>query len=191
MIRALLEELPRPRNGKPGMAEPDYAGWLTIRCRAHVFASGLVNRHTHDFYRVSDFALSWNNSNFSVPSARGWKKRFTQTIWRLSQESVYLTYVTDAGDGSQGFLNMSYSLSSISPETRFRSAMTQYEPAYVYRDEKTFVLEEYMLWELVLGFTLRWWRYLVCHAAFLPAREPLALRGVSSVFSSKKWISKR
>ena len=26
--------------------------------------------------------------------------------------------------------------------------MTQYEPAYVYRDEKTFVLEEYMLWEL-------------------------------------------
>ena len=61
-----------------------------------------------------------------------------------SPKSVYLTYVTDAGD-SWRFLEHVYALSSISPETRFRSAMTQYEPGYVYRDEKTFVLEEYAL----------------------------------------------
>ena len=91
-----------------------------------------------------------------------------------SQESVYLTYVTDAGDGSWRFFwNMSYTLSSISPKTRFRSAITQYEPAYVYRDEKTFVLEEYMLWELsswaslFVGGRRRLW----CDdAAFLLAR---------------------
>ena len=144
-------------NGNSHLVEPTYPGWLRDSLTSSAFSQGGVGKPTqaYDFFyrvEVGDFALSWNNSNFSVPSARGLEPEaalYADDMEASSQESVYLTYVTDAGDGSWRFFwNMSYALSSISPETRFRSAMTQYEPAYVYRDEKTFVLEEYMLWEL-------------------------------------------
>ena len=109
----------------------------------------------YDFYyrvEVGDFRLSWNNSVLSTQSARGLDPAgavYGDDFETSSQESLYLSYVTDAGDGSWRFYwNLSYGLASISPETELSSAMSDWERRYAYRDEKTLLLEEYMLWEL-------------------------------------------
>ena len=111
--------------------------------------------YTYDFFyrvEVGDFRLSWNNSALSTHSARGLEPGlavYGDDFETSSQESLYLSYVTDAEDGSWRFYwNMSYGLSSIAPDTELRSALGGYAPQYSYRDEKTLVLEEYMLWEL-------------------------------------------
>ena len=123
----------------------------------------------YDFYyrvEVGDFRLSWNNSVLSTYSARGLDPAgavYGDDFETSSQESLYLSYVTDAGDGSWRFYwNISYGLASISPETELRSAMSDWEERYAHRDAKTLLLEEYMLWELSSwGLSLRgWWGWI-------------------------------
>lgn len=117
--------------------------------------------YSYDFYyraRIGDVGLSWNQSTYASWAARGLDPATVAYGDRLeveSQESFYLTYVTDADDGSWRFFwNMSYALAEGSSSASLVSPMTAYNPGYSYRDEHRLTLEEYIQWELAPWATL-------------------------------------
>ena len=86
-------------NGNAHLVEPTYPGWLRDSLTSSAYPRGGVGKPTqaYDFFyrvEVGDFALSWNNSNFSVPSARvGWslKQRFMPMTWRRLLRSLSIS----------------------------------------------------------------------------------------------------
>lgn len=144
------------RDGEGDTAVLDVPAWLDRSApRADWGFAPQGQAYAYDFYyrvEVGEFALSWNNSALSTFSARGLEPAFadySDDFETSSQESLYMSYVTDAADGSWRFFwNLSYGLASISPETELRSAMSSFAPAFVFGDEKVLLLEEYMLWQL-------------------------------------------